>query len=100
VQAFALAIDRKPLGGREYSVSQANITGFPKTGIFSIAIIVLVLLGKSNAAAGFAVGTNRVFAAGTRSHFGTHTIYTESKINLFRMFASTLGGYDRKEGRI
>jgi hypothetical protein len=62
-------------------------------------IIVLVFLGKSNVAAGFAVRINRVFAAGTRGHFGAHTIYAESKVDLFHTFAGTLGGYDRKEGR-
>jgi hypothetical protein len=79
---------------------QANIIGFPKAGIFSITIIVLVFLGKSNIAAGFAVRINRVFAAGTRGYFGTHTIYAESKIDLFCMFIGILGGYNRKEGRI
>jgi hypothetical protein len=78
-------------------VSQANIIGFPKAGIFSIAIIILAFLGKSNIAAGFAVRINRVFATGTRGHFGAYTIYTESKIDLFYIFASTLGGYDKKE---
>jgi hypothetical protein len=80
-------------------VSQANIIGFLKAGIFSIAITVLVFLGKSNAAAGFAVRINRVFAAGIRGYFDTYTIYAKSKVDLFRMFVGTLGGYDRKEGK-
>jgi hypothetical protein len=80
-------------------VLQANIIGFPKTGIFSIAIIILAFLGKSNIAAGFAVRINRVFAAGTRGHFGAYMIYTKSKIDLFRMFAGILGGYNKKGGR-
>jgi hypothetical protein len=80
-------------------VSQANIIRFPKTGIFSIAIIILAFLGKSNTIVGFAVGINRIFATGTRGYFDAYTIYTESKVNLFRMLAGTLGGYDIKEGR-
>jgi hypothetical protein len=78
---------------------QANIIRFPKAGIFSIAIIVLVFLEKSNIAVGFAVRINRVFAAGTRGYFGTYTIYIKNKVDLFRIFAGMLGGYDRKEGR-
>jgi hypothetical protein len=80
-------------------VSQANITGFPKTGIFNTTIIILVFLGKSNTTVGFAIGINRVFAAGTRGYFGIYTIYIESKIDLFCIFASILGGYNRKKGR-
>jgi hypothetical protein len=78
-------------------VSQANIIRFPKAGIFSIAITILVFLGKSNITAGFIIRINRVFAAGTRGYFGAYTIYTKSKINLFRIFIGILGGYNKKE---
>jgi hypothetical protein len=80
-------------------VSQANITGFPKTGIFNTTIIILVFLGKNNAIVGFIIRINRVFATGTRGYFGTHIIYAKSKIDLFRIFAGMLGGYNKKEGR-
>jgi hypothetical protein len=78
-------------------VSQTNIIGFPKVGIFSIAIIVFVFLRKSNITAGFAVGINRVFVAGIKGYFGAYIIYTKSKINLFRIFAGMLGGYNKKK---
>jgi hypothetical protein len=81
-------------------VSQANIIRFPKAGIFSIAIIILVFLRKSNIAARFAVKINRVFAAGIRGYFGAYTIYIKSKVDLFYIFAGILGGYDRKEEKI
>jgi hypothetical protein len=80
-------------------VSQTNIIGFPKVGIFSIAIIVFVFLRKNNIIAGFAIGINRVFAVGIRGYFGAYIIYTESKVNLFCTLINMLGGYDRKEKR-
>jgi hypothetical protein len=35
--------------------------------------------------------------AGIRGYLGTYAIYTKGKLNLFYMFTSILGGYNRKK---
>jgi hypothetical protein len=73
-------------------VSQSNIIRFSKTSVFGITVAVFTLFRKDN------ITTIGILAASTRGHFGTHAVYAKGKFNLFRMFAGTLGGYNRKEG--
>jgi hypothetical protein len=41
-----------------------------------------------------------VLVASIRSYFYVYTIYTKSELDLFCMFAGTLGGYKKKKRKL
>jgi hypothetical protein len=75
-------------------VSRPYVIVFPETGIFGIAIAVLIILRQSNITA---IGGLITSIGG---YFCAYIIYAKGKFDLFYKFASTLGGYDKKEGRL
>jgi hypothetical protein len=50
-------------------------------------------LGKGN------IVSIGILAVNTRGYLNTYAVYAESKLDLFRVFTSALGGYNRKKER-